>query len=79
MKLRTRLNRLESHRGIQHQAPTVARIIISRARREDGEIAAEASAAMVWTPSGWKTITREEDEVETAFVARVDALDASQS
>jgi hypothetical protein len=76
MNLRARLNRLAAHRGSQDTPPDVTRIIFNAARRENGEIVAEAVSAMVWTPDGWKNIIREDGETEADYIERIDRMDS---
>ena len=75
MNLRARLNRLSSHRGIQGKRPKVTRIIFNAARRENGEIVAEAVSAMVWAPGGWDSIIRENGETEADFIERIERIE----
>lgn len=77
MTLRARLNRLSARRVIQGKRPTVTRIIFNAVQREGGEIVAKVASALVWTPSGWETISLEESETEADFIERVEQIDTA--
>lgn len=80
MTLRARLNRLASRRDTQAYRPEVTCIFIRgvyAVDRDIGEVTgADIASAIVWTPSGWETITREDNEPEADFLKRVDRMDS---
>lgn len=80
MTLRNRLNRLTHHCSIHARRPAVARIFLRSFFKNDpitGETVGPTSAT-VWTPNGWVTIRREDNEKEAAFISRIDALEQAQ-
>ena len=80
MTLRARLNRLAFRRCTQAYRPGVTCIFIRgvyAVDRETGEVTGvDTASAMVWTPGGWETITREDSEAEADFLKRVDQIDS---
>jgi hypothetical protein len=73
MTLRKRLAKLEAWRRITTEAPRV--IVFNLCWRDDrGTLHSRPHRANVLTASGWQSATRQNDEPDAAFLARVDAL-----
>jgi hypothetical protein len=73
MTLHKRLTKLEAKR---FQLQTGPRIIIHDIvwRNDSGGVQSIGAFAKVLTPSGWQTVTRQEEEPEAEFQLRAEAL-----
>ena len=78
MTIRKRLERLEAKTGanITSNLPTIVFNIVSR--DDDGAIHSRPAFAQVPTGTGWRELTRDEDETEPAFMERVRQCEARQ-
>ncbi len=79
MTLRSRINRLATHRIIRSNRPAVTCVFLRRVHAVDsqtGEVtSADIHCSMVWTSDGWRTITREDGEIEAAFIERTERME----
>jgi hypothetical protein len=73
MTLRTRLSRLEAQR---HGLSDVPRVIMFACCHADGggNLQSRSEYAQVRTATGWQSITRDNNEPESAFHLRAEAM-----
>ena len=79
MNLLSRINQLEARNSIQCPRPAVTCIFFRGVYAVDqvtGEVTDAMTAySMVWSPKGWRTISRKDGEPDATFIKRIKEID----